>query len=100
MINGITLTAQEALQQFTLPQLIGRKCVVIAQAYGNGSVDMIFGEIADPELCEFDEENTAALFVEYQATATLFVEYQANDDWLLACVDADEPLVLLNEVSA
>lgn len=90
MINGITLTAQEALQQFTLPQLIGRKCVVIAQAYGNGSVDMVFGEIANPELCEIDEENTGALFV----------EFEANDDWLLASVDADEPLVLLNEVAA
>lgn len=89
MINGIALTAQEALQQFTLPQLIGRKCVVIAQAYGNGSVDMVFGEIANPDHCEIDEENTAALFV----------EYQANDDWLLACVDAEEPLVLLNEVA-
>ena len=89
MLNGITLTAQEALQQFTLPQLIGRKCVVIAQAYGNGSVDMVFGEIADPELCFIDEENTAVLFV----------EYQENDDWSLASIDADGPLVLLDEVA-
>lgn len=89
MINGITLTAQEALNQFGLEKLIGNKCVVIAQAYGNGSVDVVFGEIADPELCEIDEENTGALFV----------EYEANDDWLLASVDADEPLVLLNEVA-
>lgn len=87
MINGITLTAQEALNQFGLEKLIGSKCVVIAQAYGNGSVDVVFGEIADPDHCEIDEENTAALFV----------EYQANDDWLLASVDADEPLVLLHE---
>lgn len=87
MINGITLTAQEALQQFSLPQLIGRKCVVVTQAYGNGSVDMVFGEIVDPERCEIDEENTGALFV----------EYQANDDWHIVDLEADTPLVLLEE---
>lgn len=89
MINGIILTAQEALNQFGLEKLIGNKCVVIAQAYGNGSVDMVFGEIADPELCFIDEENTAVLFV----------EYLANDDWSLASIDADEPFVLLDEVA-
>ncbi|KKL00277.1 hypothetical protein EIK76_00245 [Rheinheimera mesophila] len=89
MINGITLTAQEALQQFSLPQLIGRKCVVVAQAYGNGSVDMVFGEIADPAACEIDEEKTAALFV----------EYQANDDWHIVDLEADAPLVLLEETA-
>ena len=89
MINGITLTAQEALKQFTLPQLIGRKCVVIAQAYGNGSVDMVFGEIADPKHCEIEEESTVALFV----------EYQANDDWHIVDLEADAPLVLLEETA-
>lgn len=89
MLDGTTLTAQEALQQFTLPQLIGRKCVVVAQAYGNGSVDMVFGAIADPTLCEIEEENTAALFV----------EYQANDDWHIVDLEADAPLVLLEETA-
>lgn len=89
MINGLTITAAEAIKQFGLEKLIGSKCVVIAQAYGNGSVEMVFGEIADPDNCQIDEENTAVLFV----------EYEGDDDWLLACIDSDENLVLLDEVA-
>ncbi len=89
MITGKTLTGREAIELHTATGLVGRQAVVAAQVYGNGAVDLVIGEIVDPASCVIDEPDGAVLYV----------EYQKDDDYLLASVFEDTPLVLLNEVS-
>lgn len=89
MINGVTLTAQEAVEQHTLEGLIGRQCVAVASQLGNGAVDLVLGEIVDPDNCVIDEPEGALLHIEYQTA----------DDWCLIGIQPDEPIVLLSEVA-
>ena len=89
MITGQTLTGREAVESYATTSLIGRQCVVVAQVYGNGAVDLLIGEIVDPASCVIDEPDGAVLYV----------EYQKDDDYLLASVFEDTPIVLLSEVA-
>lgn len=89
MIIGKTLTGREAVAQNPTTDLAGRQCVVIAQLYGNGAVDMRLGEIVDPAHCVIDEPDGAVLYV----------ECQQGDDYELVSVYEDTPIVLLSEVS-
>lgn len=90
MINGKTLTSQEAINEFGLKALIGRKCVAISALYGNGSAQMVFGEIANADDCVIDEPDDSVFFVEYWSI----------DDWYVTGIAADEQIVLLDEVAA
>lgn len=89
MISGTTLTAQEAVEQHTHQALIGRQCVAVARQFGNDAVDLVLGEIVDPNDCVIDEPDGALLHVEYQTA----------DDWCLVGIQPDEPIVLLAEVA-
>lgn len=89
MITGQTLTGREAVELYPTTSLSGRHCVVATQVYGNGAVDLLIGEIVDPASCVIDEPDGAVLYV----------EYQKDDDYLLASVFEDTPIVLLSEAS-
>ena len=90
MITGETLTAAEAVNQYGLAALVNRQCVAVSTMYGNGSVEMVMGEIVDPTDCVIDEPDGSALYVQYWSV----------DDWYLTGVAPDEPIVLLGEVAA
>ena len=89
MISGLTLTARAAIEQFTMAQLHGAKCVAISAKFGDGSVDMVFGEIVDAADCVIDEPDDSVFFVEYHSV----------DDWYVTGIAADEQIVLLNMVA-
>jgi len=89
MISGTTLTGREAVEQHTAAGLIGRQCVAVARQLGNGAVDLVLGEIVDPDNCVIDEPDGALLHVEYQTA----------DDWCLVGIQPDEPIVLLSVVA-
>jgi hypothetical protein len=89
MISGLALTARAAVEQFTMEQLHGAKCVAISAKFGDGSVDLVFGEIVDAADCVIDEPDDSLFFVEYHAV----------DDWYVTGIAADEQIVLLNMVA-
>lgn len=89
MITGETITADEAVKKYGLKALLERQCVAMRTIYGNGDVDMVIGEIVDPQDCVIDEPDGSALYVQYWSV----------DDWYLTSVAPHEPIVLL-EVAA
>ena len=89
MITGETITADEAVKKYGLKALVERQCVAMRTIYGNGDVDMIIGEIVDPNDCVIDEPDGSALYVQYWSV----------DDWYLTSVAPDEQIVLLSEVA-
>lgn len=88
MIAGETLTASEAVKKYGIQALLGRQCVVVTSIIGNDVEDVRIGEIVDPGDCAIDELDGARLYV----------EYHKNDDFYLASVYEDAPIVLLSEV--
>lgn len=90
MITGETLTAAEAVEKYGMKALLERRCVVITSMQGNGAADLSIGEIVDPDDCVIDEPDGALIYV----------EYQKHDDYYLASVFEDEPIVLLGELAA
>jgi hypothetical protein len=89
MINGKTLTGQEAIELLTAARLIGRQVVVNAGISAAGSMPKI-GVVVDPQGCFIEEENPST---------ALYVEVESGDDWMLYEVFKDEHFVLLSEVS-
>lgn len=90
MITGETITAAQAVEKFGIKALIGRQCVVVTSHAGLYAADLHIGEIVDPADCVIDEPDGALLYV----------EYHKNDDFYLASVYEDAPIVLLSEVVA
>ncbi|MDZ7869718.1 MAG: hypothetical protein U5L02_11080 [Rheinheimera sp.] len=89
MISGLPITGRQAIEQFGMEKLHGAKCVAVSVLYGDGSMQMVFGEIVDPVDCAIDEPDDSVLFVEYYAV----------DDWYVTAIAADEQVVLLNMVA-
>lgn len=89
MISGLPITARAAIEQFGMEKLHGAKCVAVSAKLGDGSVDMVFGEIVDAADCVIDEPDDSVFFVEYHAV----------DDWYVTGIAADEQVVLLNMVA-
>jgi hypothetical protein len=89
MISGLPITGRQAIEQFGMEKLHGCQCVAVSVMLGDGSVDMVFGEIIDAVDCSIDEPDDSVFFVEYYAV----------DDWYVTGIAANEQIVLLNMVA-